>query len=137
MDAKLGEQGIENGIRSIVVVEGEQDVADSIRYSLKHEGFRVWVATTGPAALDHILDHPPNPSRQPQDRHTRRCASRAKPAAQIEAASDRNDHGHRLSACGFTFVEADALAEAPLVGYCFWLFLNAYLKQDQRRYHGR
>lgn len=60
MDAKLGEQGIENGIRSIVVVEDEQDVADSIRSSLEHEGFRVWVAASGPAALDLILNHPPN-----------------------------------------------------------------------------
>jgi DNA-binding response OmpR family regulator len=60
MDAKSNAQESYNGIRSIVVVEDAQDVADSIRYSLEHEGFRVSVATTGQAALDLILDHPPN-----------------------------------------------------------------------------
>jgi DNA-binding response OmpR family regulator len=60
MEVKLDAPVVVNGIRSIVVVEDAQDVADSIRYSLEHEGFRVWVATTGPAALDLILDHPPN-----------------------------------------------------------------------------
>ena len=60
MDAQSNSPGSDNGIRSIVVVEDAQDVADSIRYSLEHEGFRVSVATTGQAALDLILDHPPN-----------------------------------------------------------------------------
>ena len=60
MDAKLNVPESDNGIRSIVVVEDARDVADSIRYSLEHQGFRVWVATTGPAALDLILDHPPS-----------------------------------------------------------------------------
>jgi two-component system alkaline phosphatase synthesis response regulator PhoP len=60
MDAKSNAPESYNGIRSIVVVEDAQDVADSIRYSLEHEGFRVSVATTGQAALDLILDHPPN-----------------------------------------------------------------------------
>ena len=60
MDAKLNPPVSDNGIRSIVVVEDARDLADSIRYSLEHEGFRVWVATTGPAALDLILDNPPN-----------------------------------------------------------------------------
>jgi two-component system, OmpR family, alkaline phosphatase synthesis response regulator PhoP len=60
MDAKSNASGSGSGIRSIVVVEDAQDVADSIRYSLEHEGFRVSVATSGPAALDLILDHPPN-----------------------------------------------------------------------------
>ena len=60
MDAKPYASGSNNGIRSIVVVEDAQDIADSIRYNLEHHGFRVSVATTGPAALDLILDHPPN-----------------------------------------------------------------------------
>src|SRR5882724_4779293 len=60
MDAQSNAPGSDNGIRSIVVVEDAQDIADSIRYSLEHEGFRVSVATTGQAALDLILDHPPN-----------------------------------------------------------------------------
>src|SRR6185295_19496174 len=60
MDAKLNEPGTNNGIRSIVVVEDAQELADSIRYSLEHEGFRVSIANTGQAALDIILEHPPS-----------------------------------------------------------------------------
>ncbi len=60
MEAKLNAPGSENGIRSIVVVENVQDVADSIRYCLEHQGFRVRVATTRQVALDMVLEHPPN-----------------------------------------------------------------------------
>jgi len=60
MDAKLNAPGSDNGIRSIVVVEDARDVADSIRYSLEHQGFRVRVASTSQVALDMVLDHPPN-----------------------------------------------------------------------------
>jgi DNA-binding response OmpR family regulator len=47
-------------IRTIVIVEDDEDIADSIRYNLEREGFRVRVATTGEAALNLILDRPPN-----------------------------------------------------------------------------
>jgi two-component system alkaline phosphatase synthesis response regulator PhoP len=46
--------------RSIVIVEDDEDIADSIRYNLEREGFRVRVATTGEDALNLILDRPPN-----------------------------------------------------------------------------
>jgi len=49
-----------NGVRSIVVVEDAQDVADSIRTSLEHQGFRVSVANSNVGALDLVLDHPPD-----------------------------------------------------------------------------
>jgi len=57
MDAKLNAPGSDSGIRSIVVVEDSRDVADSIRYTLEHQGFRVREATTRQAALDLVLDH--------------------------------------------------------------------------------
>lgn len=60
MDSKLNEPGRGNSIRSIVLAEDAGDVADSIRYSLERQGFRVWAASTGQAALDLIRDHPPN-----------------------------------------------------------------------------
>ena len=46
--------------RSIVIVEDDEDIADSIRYNLEREGFRVRVATTGEDAINLILDRPPN-----------------------------------------------------------------------------
>jgi hypothetical protein len=52
VDTKPGEQGRANNIRSIIVVEDEEDVAYLIRDSLEHEGFRVRAATTGKVALD-------------------------------------------------------------------------------------
>ena len=60
MEPKLNEPGEENSIRSIVVAEDAADVADSIRYNLERQGFRVWVADTGQAALDLILDRLPS-----------------------------------------------------------------------------
>ncbi|HSQ20944.1 MAG TPA: response regulator transcription factor, partial [Blastocatellia bacterium] len=56
----MNESVRENSIRSIVVAEDAGDVADSIRYNLERQGFRVRVANTGQAALDLILDHPPS-----------------------------------------------------------------------------
>lgn len=47
-------------IRSVVIVEDDEDIADSIRYNLEREGFRVRVAVTGEAALNLILDRPPS-----------------------------------------------------------------------------
>ena len=46
--------------RSIVIVEDDEDIADSIRYNLDREGFRVRVATSGEDALKLILDRAPN-----------------------------------------------------------------------------
>ncbi len=50
----------ETRIRNIVIVEDDEDIGDSIRYNLEREGFRVRIATTGEAALNVILDRPPN-----------------------------------------------------------------------------
>lgn len=50
----------ETRTRSIVIVEDDEDIADSIRYNLEREGFRVRVALTGEDALNLILDRPPN-----------------------------------------------------------------------------
>ena len=47
-------------VRSIIIVEDDEDIADSIRYNLEREGFRARVATTGEDALSLILDRPPN-----------------------------------------------------------------------------
>jgi two-component system alkaline phosphatase synthesis response regulator PhoP len=46
--------------RFIVIVEDDEEMADLIRYNLEREGFRVRIATTGEAALNIILEHPPN-----------------------------------------------------------------------------
>ncbi|HEX5731556.1 MAG TPA: response regulator transcription factor [Blastocatellia bacterium] len=46
--------------RSIVIVEDDEDIADSIRYNLEREGFRVRVAATGEEAINLILVRPPN-----------------------------------------------------------------------------
>ncbi|HEY6333075.1 MAG TPA: response regulator transcription factor [Blastocatellia bacterium] len=45
---------------SIIIVEDDEDIADSIRYNLEREGFRVRIASTGEAALDLILGRPPD-----------------------------------------------------------------------------
>ncbi len=47
-------------LRSVIIVEDDEDIADSIRYNLEREGFRVRLATTGEVALNLILDRPPN-----------------------------------------------------------------------------
>ena len=47
-------------LRSVILVEDDEDIADSIRYNLEREGFRVRLATTGEDALNLILDRPPN-----------------------------------------------------------------------------
>ncbi|HSE38418.1 MAG TPA: response regulator transcription factor [Blastocatellia bacterium] len=47
-------------VRSIIIVEDDEDIADSIRYNLEREGFRVRIAATGEDALNLILDRPPN-----------------------------------------------------------------------------
>jgi DNA-binding response OmpR family regulator len=60
MNPRLNTPGSDNGIRSIVVIEDAREIADSIRYSLEHQGFRVWVAATRQVALDLVRDHPPN-----------------------------------------------------------------------------
>jgi two-component system alkaline phosphatase synthesis response regulator PhoP len=50
----------ESRIFNIIVVEDDDDIAESIRYNLDREGFRVRVAATGEAGLDLILDMPPS-----------------------------------------------------------------------------
>jgi DNA-binding response OmpR family regulator len=47
-------------VRNIVIVEDDEDIADSIRYNLEIEGFHVRMAATGEDALNLILDRPPN-----------------------------------------------------------------------------
>jgi DNA-binding response OmpR family regulator len=51
--------GEETKVRSIVIVEDDEDIADSIRYNLEREGFRIRVAATGEEALNVILERPP------------------------------------------------------------------------------
>lgn len=46
--------------RNVVIVEDDEDIAESIRYNLEREGFRVRVAATGEDALNLILEQPPN-----------------------------------------------------------------------------
>jgi len=47
-------------VRSIIIVEDDEDIADSIRYNLEREGFRVRTAATDEDALNLILERPPN-----------------------------------------------------------------------------
>lgn len=47
-------------VRSIVIVEDDEDIADSIRYNLEREGFRVRIAATGEDALNLVLNRVPN-----------------------------------------------------------------------------
>lgn len=47
-------------VRSIIIVEDDEDIADSIRYNLEREGFRARIARTGEDALNLILDRPPS-----------------------------------------------------------------------------
>jgi len=47
-------------VRSVVIVEDDDDIAESIRYNLEREGFRARIAPTGEDALNLILDRPPN-----------------------------------------------------------------------------
>src|SRR5215471_16106363 len=51
----------ETRVRSIIIVEDDEDIADSIRFNLEREGFRVRIAVTGEDALNVILSGPPNP----------------------------------------------------------------------------
>jgi two-component system, OmpR family, alkaline phosphatase synthesis response regulator PhoP len=50
----------EERVRSIVIVEDDEDIAESIRYNLEKEGFRTRIAVTGEDALNVILDRPPS-----------------------------------------------------------------------------
>ena len=50
----------QNRIRSVVIVEDDEDIADSIRYNLEKEGFRVRIAASGEGATGLILERPPN-----------------------------------------------------------------------------
>jgi len=50
----------ESRTTSIIIVEDDEDIADSIRYNLERESFRVRIASTGEAALDLILGRPPD-----------------------------------------------------------------------------
>lgn len=50
----------ESRIFSIIIVEDDDDIADSIRYNLEREGYRTRVAATGEEALNLILDMPPS-----------------------------------------------------------------------------
>lgn len=50
----------EQRVRNIIIVEDDEDIADSIRYNLEREGFRVRLAVTGEEALNLILGGPPS-----------------------------------------------------------------------------
>jgi DNA-binding response OmpR family regulator len=45
---------------TIIVVEDDEDIADTIRYNLEREGYMVRTAPTGETGLDLILGSPPN-----------------------------------------------------------------------------
>ena len=60
MELKPNEVRKDSGIRSILVAEDAAEVADSIRYNLERQGFRVSVANTGQAALELMIGHPPS-----------------------------------------------------------------------------
>jgi two-component system alkaline phosphatase synthesis response regulator PhoP len=60
MESKSNDPIRENNIRSILVAEDAGDVADSIRYNLERQGYRVSIASNGQAALDLLLGHPPS-----------------------------------------------------------------------------
>jgi two-component system alkaline phosphatase synthesis response regulator PhoP len=47
-------------VRSIVIVEDDEDIADSIRYNLEREGYSLRLAKSGEDALGLILDRLPN-----------------------------------------------------------------------------
>jgi two-component system alkaline phosphatase synthesis response regulator PhoP len=47
-------------VRTVVIVEDDEDIADSIRYNLERESFRVRVASTGEDGINLILDRPPS-----------------------------------------------------------------------------
>jgi two-component system alkaline phosphatase synthesis response regulator PhoP len=47
-------------VRSIVIVEDDEDIADSIRYNLEREGYILRLAKSGEDALGLILDRLPN-----------------------------------------------------------------------------
>src|SRR5262249_60419369 len=44
---------------TIIIVEDDEDIADTIRYNLEREGYSVRTATTGETGLDLILGNPP------------------------------------------------------------------------------
>jgi DNA-binding response OmpR family regulator len=46
--------------RSVIIVEDDEDIADSIHYNLEREGFRVRLAVTGEEALSLIMNGPPD-----------------------------------------------------------------------------
>jgi DNA-binding response OmpR family regulator len=46
--------------RTLVIVEDDEDIADTIRYNLEREGFRVRVASTGEDGINLILERPPS-----------------------------------------------------------------------------
>src|SRR5262244_971203 len=45
---------------SVIIVEDDEDIADSIRYNLEREGYRLRLATSGESALGLILERLPN-----------------------------------------------------------------------------
>ena len=51
---------VEERVRNVVIVEDDEDIAESIRYNLEKEGFRTRTASTGEDALNLVLDGPPS-----------------------------------------------------------------------------
>src|SRR5262245_10811792 len=47
-------------VRSVVIVEDDEDIAESIRYNLERESYRIRIAASGEDDLNLILDRPPN-----------------------------------------------------------------------------
>lgn len=60
VEPKVNHAYRENGIRTIVVAEDAGDLADSIRYNLEHEGYRVLVANDRQSSLELALVNTPS-----------------------------------------------------------------------------
>jgi two-component system, OmpR family, alkaline phosphatase synthesis response regulator PhoP len=60
VEPKVNQAYREDGIRTIVVAEDAGDLADSIRYNLEHQGYRVLVANDRQSSLELALVNTPS-----------------------------------------------------------------------------
>jgi two-component system alkaline phosphatase synthesis response regulator PhoP len=60
VNSKSNAVGKQSHLQRIVVIEDDETIADSLRFNLEHQGFRIRVANTVQSALDIILEKPPN-----------------------------------------------------------------------------
>jgi two-component system, OmpR family, alkaline phosphatase synthesis response regulator PhoP len=60
VEPKTNQAHRETGIRTIVVAEDAGDLADSIRYNLEHQGYRVLIANERQSSLELAVLNPPS-----------------------------------------------------------------------------